>query len=304
MKTIIQTNQLTKSFRHETAIHPLDFTLQQGEICALIGKNGAGKSTFFKMLSGQILPSSGDIALFGQSGKDCGLSRKRIGFIVETPTFFPDFTARQNLEYFRIQRGIAEKKQIQRVLEIVGLAQEKKKKFEQYSLGMKQRLGLALCLLGNPDCLILDEPINGLDAEGIKEIRELLFRLNREQQITILISSHILSELSLLATRFLFIKQGTIIEDISSETLHEKSKKQLKIHTANLSKAVQILERTYPDIDYKVLPDNYLALQNYVDKSQEINRLLVKNEILVDEFRVESLALEDYFLTLEEETNQ
>lgn len=131
-----------------------------------------------------------------------------------------------------------------------------------------------------------------------------MFRLNREQQITILISSHILSELSLLATRFLFIKQGTIIEDISSETLHEKSKKQLKIHTANLSKAVQILERTYPDIDYKVLPDNYLALQNYVDKSQEINRLLVKNEILVDEFRVESLALEDYFLTLEEETNQ
>lgn len=304
MKTIIQTNQLTKKFGHETVIHPLDFTLQEGEICALIGKNGAGKSTFFKILSGQILPSSGDITLFDQSGKGCEISRKRIGFIVEAPEFFPDFTAQQNLEYFRIQRGIVEKSQIHKVLEIVGLAQEKKKKFEQYSLGMKQRLGLALCLLGNPDCLILDEPINGLDAEGIKEIRELLFKLNREQQITILISSHILSELSLLATRFVFLKKGTVIEDISSKVLHEKSKKQLKIHTNELSKAVQILESTYPNIDYKVLPDNYLTLQNYVDKSQDINRLLIQNNVLIDEFRIETLALEDYFLDLEEETNQ
>lgn len=301
MKPIIQTNQLTKKFQHEVALKPLDFTLYSGEICALIGKNGAGKSTLFKMLSGQLVPTAGEIILFGQTGRACEQARKRMGFIIETPTFFPDFTAYQNLEYFRIQRGIAEKKQIDTVLEIVGLAKETKKKFRQYSLGMKQRLGLALCLLGNPDCLVLDEPINGLDAEGIKEIRDLLFRLNRERQMTILISSHILSELSLLATRFLFIKNGAIIEDISSEALHEKSKKQLKIQTTELSKAVQILERQYPDLEYQVLPNNYLAIRNYVEHSRDINRLLVEQDVFVDEFRVESLALEDYFLNLDEE---
>lgn len=304
MKPIIQTHLLTKSFKQEIVLQPLDFTLKQGDICALIGKNGAGKSTFFKLLSGQFFPTSGDIELFGYSGKDCEKARKKMGFIIETPAFFPDFTARQNLEYFRIQRGITEKTQIKSVLEIVGLNQEKNKKFHQYSLGMKQRLGLALCLLGNPDCLILDEPINGLDAEGIKEIRDLLFKLNQEQQITILISSHILSELSILANRFLFIKKGKIVEDISSKTLHEKSKKQLKIQTTELSKTVQVLERTYPDIDYKVLPDDYISLQNYVEKSQEINRLLVKNDIPVQEFHIESLALEDYFLNLEGENIQ
>lgn len=301
MKPIIQTNNLTKKFRQEVALQPLDFTLYAGEICALIGKNGAGKSTLFKMLSGQLIPTAGEMTLFGHFGQDCEMSRKRMGFIIETPVFFPDFTAYQNLEYFRIQRGIVEKEQINTVLEIVDLAKETKKKFKQYSLGMKQRLGLALCLLGNPDCLILDEPINGLDAEGIKEIRDLLFKLNREQQMTILISSHILSELSLLATRFLFIKNGKIIEDISSQELHEKSKKQLKIQTGELSQAVQVLERHYPDIEYQVLPNNYLIIQNHVDNSREINRLLVEHHVFVDDFHIESLALEDYFLNLEEE---
>src|SRR5699024_3525811 len=189
--------------------------LRKGEICALIGKNGAGKSTFFKMLSGQLIPDSGDIHLFGKTSKEAISAKKRMGFMIESTAFFPDFTARQNLEYFRIQRGVPDKKRIYEVLQIVGLENQPKKRFGKYSVGMKQRLGIALCLLSSPDCLVLDEPINGLDAEGIMEIRKLLLQLNEEKQITIFISSHILTELQLLAKRFVFIKNGVIVEDVS-----------------------------------------------------------------------------------------
>src|SRR5690625_165350 len=142
MNAIIHTHQLTKSFKNEEVIRPLDFTLYKGEICALIGKNGAGKSTFFKMLAGQIQPTSGDIQLFGRTGDELRDIRKRFGFMIEAPTFFPNFTAYQNLEYFRLQRGIVEKNKIYEVLETVGLAHEKKKRFKDYSMGMKQRLGI------------------------------------------------------------------------------------------------------------------------------------------------------------------
>src|SRR5690625_4477829 len=241
MNTIIQTYRLTKKFKEEEVIKPIDFSLRKGDICALIGKNGAGKSTFFKMLAGQLMPTSGDIQLFGKSGKEMDYSKKRMGFMIETPEFFPDFTAIKNLEYFRMQRGVVEKKRIYEVLQIVGLANQKKKRFRDYSMGMKQRLGIALCLLSSPDCLVLDEPINGLDAEGIMEIRTLLLKLNQENQITILVSSHILTELQLLAKRFVFIKNGVIVDDLSKEDLDEKSKKQIKLKVDNPAKVAQLL---------------------------------------------------------------
>ncbi|HHU20098.1 MAG TPA: ABC transporter ATP-binding protein [Bacilli bacterium] len=296
MEKVIQTYQLTKSFKEEEVIKPTDFSLRKGEICALIGKNGAGKSTFFKLLAGQTTPTKGDILLFGQSGKKIDQARKRIGFMIETPQFFPDFTAIQNLEYFRIQRGVVEKKRISEVLEIVGLNNEKKKQFSDYSLGMKQRLGIALGLLSNPDCLVLDEPTNGLDAEGIMEIRKLLLKLNQEKQITIFISSHILTELQLLAQRFVFIKNGAIVEDLSKDALDKKSQKQIYLKVDQQAKTAQLLELTYPDIQYKVLPNQTITIQNHIDKSGEINRLLNKNDVLVNEFHLESLRLEEYFL--------
>ncbi|GAA4056692.1 ABC transporter ATP-binding protein [Amphibacillus indicireducens] len=296
MEKVIQTYQLTKSFKEEEVIKPTDFSLRKGEICALIGKNGAGKSTFFKLLAGQTTPTKGDILLFGQSGKKIDQARKRIGFMIETPQFFPDFTATQNLEYFRIQRGVVEKKRISEVLEIVGLNNEKKKQFSDYSLGMKQRLGIALGLLSNPDCLVLDEPTNGLDAEGIMEIRKLLLKLNQEKQITIFISSHILTELQLLAQRFVFIKNGAIVEDLSKDALDKKSQKQIYLKVDQQAKTAQLLELTYPDIQYKVLPNQTITIQNHIDKSGEINRLLNKNDVLVNEFHLESLRLEEYFL--------
>jgi len=298
MDTIIQTYQLAKSFKNEEIIKPLDFTLRQGEICALIGKNGAGKSTFFKMLAGQLIPTAGDIHLFGKSGKETAQAKKRMGFMIETPEFFPDSTAIQNLEYFRIQRGVVEKKRIYKVLQIVGLANEKKKRFRDYSMGMKQRLGIALCLLSNPDCLVLDEPINGLDAEGIMEIRKLLLKLNQEKQITILVSSHILTELQLLATRFVFIKNGVIVDDLSKEALDAKSKKQIHLKVDDTAKSAQLLEQTYADIQYKILPNQIITIQNHVEESGEINRLLIDNGVLVMEFRMEALNLEEYFLGL------
>lgn len=298
METIIQTYQLTKTFKDVTIIKPLDFSLRKGEICALIGQNGSGKSTFFKMLAGQLPQTAGDIELFGKTGKDLAQARRRMGFLVETPAFFPDFTASQNLEYFRIQRGIVEKKRVNEVLEIVGLATEKRKRFKNYSMGMKQRLGIALCLLSSPDCLVLDEPINGLDAEGIREIRNLLVKLNQEKQITIFISSHILTELQLLATRFMFIKNGVIVEDVSKDTLQEKSQKQLQLTVDNTAKTAQLLERTYVDIQFKVLPNQVIIIHNHVECSGDINRLLLNNGVSVKEFRIEARNLEEYFLEL------
>ncbi|MBP2243054.1 ABC-2 type transport system ATP-binding protein [Cytobacillus eiseniae] len=301
MDAIIQTFQLTKKYKDETIIKPLDFSLKKGEICALIGKNGAGKSTFFKILAGQQMPSSGEIQLFGKSGKEIETAKRRMAFMVETPAFFPDFTAVQNLEYFRIQRGIVDKKRMYEVLEIVGLAHEKKKRFNDYSMGMKQRLGIALCLLSSPDCLVLDEPINGLDVEGIMEIRKLLRKLNQENQITILISSHILTELDLLATRFVFIKNGVIVDDLSRELLEEKSRKQILLTVDDSAKTVQLLERAYADIQFKVLPNQEITIQNYVERSGEINRLLVENGVMVKEFSIKVMNLEEYFLGLVEE---
>lgn len=298
METIIQTYQLTKTFKDTTIIKPLDFTLRKGEICALIGQNGSGKSTLFKMLAGQFRPTAGDIHLFGKTGRDVAQARRRMGFLVETPVFFPDFTASQNLEYFRIQRGVVEKKRVGEVLKIVGLAKEKRKRFKDYSMGMKQRLGIALCLLSSPDCLVLDEPINGLDAEGIREIRNLLVKLNQEKQITIFISSHILTELQLLATRFVFIKNGVIVEDVSKDLLQEKSQKQLQLTVDNTAKTAQLLEQTYVDIQFKVLPNQVIIIHNHVECSGDINRLLLNNGVFVREFRIEARNLEEYFLEL------
>ncbi|PIC62988.1 ABC transporter ATP-binding protein [Sporosarcina sp. P13] len=298
MESIIQVYQLTKKFKDTTIIKPLDFSLRKGEICALIGPNGSGKSTLFKMLAGQLHPTAGDIHLFGKTGGDIAQVRSRMGFLVETPAFYPDFTASQNLEYFRIQRGVVEKKRVDEVLEIVNLAKENKKRFKDYSMGMKQRLGIALCLLNSPDCLVLDEPINGLDADGIREIRNLLVRLNREKQITICISSHILTELQLLATRFVFIKNGVIVEDVSKDTLQQKSQKQLQLTVDDPAKTARLLEQTYADIQFKVLPNQVITIHNHVECSADINRLLLENGVSVSEFRIESRNLEGYYLEL------
>ncbi|MGG5319157.1 ABC transporter ATP-binding protein [Enterococcus sp. AZ072] len=294
MAVVITVNGLTKHYKTEAAVESLDFTLAKGEICALIGKNGAGKSTFFKMLSGQLQPTSGEIQLFGSS--EPAESRSRIGFLIEEPPFFSDFTAQQNLEYFRIQRGVVEKSKITEVLEQVGLTNQARKKVREYSMGMKQRLGLALCLLASPDCLVLDEPTNGLDPEGINQIRQLLLELNQQKQVTILIASHILKELQLIATRYVFIHEGKLIETISQAELQEKCQKQLKLKVNRSDQAAQLLERNFPNIQYRCLSSGWISIQNHLENSAEINQLLVSNGVSISELRIEDLKLEDYFL--------
>lgn len=296
MSIVIAANGLTKQYKTTAVVDSLNFTLAKGEICALIGKNGAGKSTFFKMLSGQVQPTRGEVQLFGHS--ELGPVRSRISFLIEEPAFFSDFTAQQNLEYFRIQRGVIEKSKIIEVLEQVGLADQGGKKVREYSMGMKQRLGLALCLLSNPDCIVLDEPTNGLDPEGINEIRQLLLKLNQEKQVTLLIASHILNELELIATRFVFIHEGKIIETISQTELHEKCQKQLKLKVDRSDRAAQLLEQNFSAIQYRCLPNGWIHIQNYLDKSAQINQELVSNGVYVTELRVEDLKLEDYFLQM------
>lgn len=299
MEAIIRTHQLEKTFKTNKGLKPLDFQLFKGEICAIIGKNGAGKSTFFKLLAGQLQPSGGEVALFDYAAQESNRARKRMGFMIESPEFFADLTAYENLNYFRLQRGISSKDAIQHAIEAVDLAKYPATRFKEYSMGMKQRLALALTLMTGPDCLVLDEPTNGLDAEGISDIRKLLLKLNKEQDITILISSHILSELQLVATRFLFIDKGQVIEDITREELHNRNRKSLKLIVDYPSRAARVLEDSFADLKYTVLPDNTLKLDNYVEEAAQINRILMQHDIDVKEIMTETNSLEDYFLSLE-----
>ncbi|UOB20225.1 ABC transporter ATP-binding protein [Macrococcus armenti] len=299
MEAIIRTHQLEKTFKTNKGLKPLDFQLFKGEICAIIGKNGAGKSTFFKLLAGQLQPSGGEVAFFDYVAQESNRARKRMGFMIESPEFFADLTAYENLNYFRLQRGISSKEIVKKVIETVDLAQYPATRFKEYSMGMKQRLGLALTLMTGPDCLVLDEPTNGLDAKGISDIRKLLLKLNKEQNVTILISSHILSELQLVATRFVFIDKGRVIESLSSEELHNRNKKALKLVVDHPARATRVLEESFTDLKYTVLADNTLKLENHVEDAAQINRILMQHDIDVKEITTEINSLEDYFLNLE-----
>lgn len=295
---VIQTNQLTKQFKDYTALDHIDFTVKEGEICAIIGKNGAGKSTLFKLLSNRFLSTEGTVQLFGKSSHEKQSVLPKISFLIEDPGFFDDFTARQNLEYFRLQEGIPDKKRIDEVLRIVELDFTGSKIYRHFSIGMKQRMGIALALLSNPDCMVLDEPTNGLDAEGITEIRHLLQRLNQEFEVTLVISSHILSELQLLATRFVFIDTGRVVADISREELADQTARKLILVISDPAKVAQLLERHFPDIEYQVLPDRSFEIVNHLNDRDQINSLLVQNGIRVSGMHMEEGKLEDYFFDL------
>ena len=297
MNLVIKTKDLSKKYKDNHGLLPINFELHKGEVCALIGRNGAGKSTFFKLLANQIKADSGNIELFNKKSDIKNQMRKRIGFMIEHPNFINNFTAFQNLKYFSIQRGISNTKDITEVLKAVEL-ENVNKKFKTYSLGMKQRLGLALALLNGPDLLILDEPINGLDAQGIKDFRNLILRLNQEHGITFLLSSHILNELQQVADRFVFIDKGKIIKDISKEKLTQESKQQLLIRVDNTSKTSQVLEENIKNIDYRVInAQEIIVYQSSIDYNL-INKILIENNIDVYEFKIEVSNLEDYFLSL------
>ncbi len=294
MLTAVETKQLTKSYGMKYALQDVDLTVYEGDIFGLVGKNGAGKTTLFKLIQGITRPTDGQILLFGS--KDRTKQRARIGALIETPHFYPYMSAEQNLEYFRIQRGIAEKDSVIEVLRLTGLMDERKKLFRAFSMGMKQRLGIALSLLGEPDLLLLDEPTNGIDPEGIVQIRSLLRKLNRERHITILISSHILSELAHIANRCAIMDAGLILDTVTREELDASTRSAIRIRTDSPERVVVILEEVFSLSDFRVENDKDVLLYESFGSIPEIIRALVVSGIRVyDVHRLEA-QLEDYFL--------
>ena len=297
-QSILETKGLSKKYGAFTALKPLDLQLEKGCIYGLIGKNGAGKTTLLKMLAGQALPTSGEINLFGKKGKALNSARKRMGAIVEHPAFFPDLTGRQNLEYYRIQRGIVEKNSVAVALRDMGLLDIADKKMKSYSLGNIQRLGIALALLGNPDLLILDEPINGFDPMGVIEIRQLLLELNQKRHITILLSSHNLFELEMLITKVGFLDKGVLIEELSMKDLRKKCQSIIEVKVNHSEKAIAVLEGKLGISDVGVLPEHTIQIQGKKELIPQISKILNENAIEIYSLREVAVSLEAYFIQL------
>ena len=296
---VLKTNNLTKSYHGVNALHNVSVTLEAGKIYGLIGQNGAGKSTFMRLITGLTFPTSGSIELFGHTGeKALQMERKRIGSMIEYPSLVPNMTAKENLRLHRIMRGIPDKEVEDELLELVGLTDTGKKKAKNFSLGMKQRLGIAIALLGNPELLILDEPINGLDPIGVVEIRNLLKKLCEERQMTILISSHNLPEMYQTATDYIIIHKGEIKQTLTLAELEECCKHHILISCEEPEKLASVLEMKLNTKNYKVMPDKSVKLYDYLDEKERVARVLFENKIIVTNFSSEGDTLEDYFISI------
>ena len=276
----------------------MDMHIKKGDIYGFIGRNGAGKSTTLKMIAGLIHSSFGEIKLFG-GPSDNQIAHQRIGILIEEAGLYPHLNAYDNLELQALSLGIVDKQVINDVLKLMNLEHVGSKKVKNFSMGMKQRLGIAMAMLGNPDFLILDEPINGLDPEGIREMRETLLKLNKEQGMTMIISSHILGELNKLATTFGIIKDGVLIQEISKDQLDEKCKEYLSIEVDNTEKACFVLEEMTEEIEYEVKDQTALHIYNYTDSSKLISEF-VNEGIAVQSATFHNQDLEEYFLSLME----
>lgn len=293
MEYILRTNTVSKKYTNYYAVDKVSISIKKGEIYGLIGENGAGKSTLMKMIAGLVEPSEGSIELFGNFVPQA--ERYRMGCVIESPALYTELTAKQNLEVFRKAYGLSSKESVQQILKQVGLSQYENKIVKKFSLGMKQRLAIGVALLGNPDFLILDEPINGLDPTGIQDMRNFLLKLNREEHITIMISSHILGELSKIATKYGIIKNGKLIEEITAKELNEKCQCCLKIKASDTAQAAILIEKNLHTKNYEILSDNNIRIFEYVDNPGIVNSLLVNHGISVDECTVTKESLEDYF---------
>lgn len=296
-EVVLKTYNITKKYGDQMAVDNVNMTIKKGEIYGFIGQNGAGKTTLIRLITGLIHKSGGEIELLGANGEnELNNARTMVGSLIETPSFYANMTAKENLEVSRLVRNIPGKKCIDEVLELVGLKDVEKKKVKNFSLGMRQRLGIANALMGNPKLLILDEPINGLDPMGIIEIRELLKKINKERDMTILISSHILSELSELATTYGIISKGKLIEEITAKQLAEKCRQYIDLKVDDAARAVTLLERELGINDYEVLEDSKIKVFSNLDNVGEVNSILSKAGIIVESISVKGENLEEYFI--------
>lgn len=295
---IVEAKELTKVYKHTVALDRVDLRLEKGRIYGFIGQNGAGKTTFLRLVTGLAFPTGGSLSLWGKdSAKGLQEQRRRIGCLIETPALYPNLTAYQNMEVQRIQRGIPDRNMIGNCLKMVELEDTGKKAVRNFSLGMRQRLGIAAALLNMPEFLILDEPVNGLDPAGIVQIRNLLKSLNREYGMTILVSSHILEELYQTASRFILIDKGKIVEELTDSQLDERCRRHIAVKAKDPENALLVLEEKLKTENLQILPDGTIRLYEQLDDVERIARILSEAGILVTGLSLDGDTLEDYFLS-------
>jgi len=298
MDYVLQTNNLTKNYSGKLAVDNVSLNVKKGDIYGFIGQNGAGKTTLMRMVCGLAMPTSGEVALFGS--RDLTRQRRKMGATIENPALYPTMTAMENMEAQRIMLGlgIKDKKMCAELLELVGIGDTGKKKAKDFSLGMKQRLMLALSLMGEPEFLVLDEPTNGLDPVGIKETLEFLQRLNEARGMAILVSSHILGELEKIATRYGVISNGKMVDEFSADELHIRCGKNLLISTSDPQRAEGIAKEILPNAHITRTPENSIRIKGNIEEAGRINQVLVESGITVNALVPEGERLEDYFLRL------
>ena len=297
MDYVLRTNALCKNYKTFKALNGLSMNVPKGAVYGFVGKNGAGKTTLIRLICGLQNPTSGYYTLYDRKNtdNDIGKSRRRVGAVVETPSIYLDMTAEDNLKQQYCILGLPSYEGITDILKLVGLEKTGKKKAKNFSLGMKQRLGIAIALAGNPDFLVLDEPINGLDPQGIIEIRELILKLNKEKQITVLISSHILDELSRLATHYGFIDGGRIVKEMGAEDLEAACRKCNRMEVSNTKTLARVLDSM--KIEYKILSDKTADIYSKVNISK-LTSALAKENCEVFSIQEKDESLESYFVNL------
>lgn len=293
---IIETRQLTKKYDDRVCADCVNLHVPEGKIYGLLGQNGAGKTTIMKMLLKLIKPTSGQIKLFGEDAETSKATLyHRIGSIIEAPAFYENLTAAENLKILARLRGQHRKDTIENALSVTGLEKEKNKLFKDYSLGMKQRLGIAAAIMHEPELLILDEPMNGLDPVGICEIRQFLLQLCSKKQTTILLSGHILSEMEQLADNIGIMRKGKLIEEIDMTDLHRQNRKYIEFEVSDINAAALVLERNFHLFDYMITTDRQLRIFHETEKRADINRCFIENDINVTNMTVCEETLEDHF---------
>jgi ABC-2 type transport system ATP-binding protein len=296
MEYVLQTNDVTKNFSGKLAVDHVSIKVKKGDIYGFIGENGAGKTTLMRMVCGLAAPTSGDITLFGSH--DLVSQRRKIGCTIENPALYPAMTAMENMEAQRLLLGIKDKSVCAKLLEMAGISGTGKKKAANFSLGMKQRLMIALSLLGDPEFLVLDEPTNGLDPMGIKEVRDFIGRLNNEKGITVFVSSHILGELEQIATRYGVISNGKMVDEFQADELVNRCGKNLVIYSDDAQKVEEVIRRMWNDAEIERIPENAVRIKGRAPDAGHINNQLVGEGIMVNALIPEGDKLENYFLKL------
>ena len=294
---LLQTAGLTKQYGHHKAVDHVDLHIKKGAIYGFIGRNGAGKTTCLRMISGLASPTEGEISIFGYSGRKLKNVRSRIGCLIEEPGLYKNMTAQDNLTVKCKLFGIKKKGYIDELLETVGLKEAGKKKVRHFSLGMRQRLGIALALVGEPDLLVLDEPINGLDPQGIAEVRDTIQSLRDRRNMTVLISSHILEELSKIATDYGIIHNGSLLQELTREELMQRCSERIEMTLENPEAALPVLD-SMGFVSYQVVDRHHIHIFERLNESDVLNMALVRAGIPVKGLSIISEELENYFLNL------